>query len=169
MFGEFAAGPGRQFNATEISKTNIAIREFRKDYMERWNATKEITGTGRPIDGIIAPLAPSPSSEPLRFRYYNYTTWVNVLDYPSCVIPVSTVDKNVDAPFNDFKPLSDVDAELIKDCKTIPRANSEKANLHPDKPDIFHGAPVSLQVVGRKLQEEKVLAMAEYLASLIHK
>ena len=117
MFEEFEKAPGPQFSATDISKTNIAIREFRKDYMERWNATKDLTGTGRPIDGIIAPLAPSPSSEPLKFRYYNYTTWVNLLDYPSCVIPVLTTDKSIDVPYSDFQPLSDTDAELMNDCK----------------------------------------------------
>ena len=116
MYQDVEGGPGPQYNATEIAKTNIAIREFRKEYLERWNATKDFTGTGRPIDGIIAPLAPSPSSEPLKFRYYNYTTWANVVDYPSCVVPITTTDKNIDVPFSNFKPLSDIDAELISEC-----------------------------------------------------
>ena len=119
MYEAFAEKPGRQYNASEIAKSNIEIREFRKEYMERWNATKEVTGTGRPIDGLIAPLAPSPSSEPLKFRYYNYTTWVNLLDYPSCVIPVTEVNREVDLSFPDFKPLSNIDADLIDDCEVI--------------------------------------------------
>lgn len=115
---EFAkAGPIDQANATDIAANNIAIRDFRKEYMERWNSTKDITGTGRPMDGIICPLAPSPSSEPLQFRYYNYTTWVNLLDYPSCVVPITYVDKKIDVPYENFKPLSEMDSELIQDCK----------------------------------------------------
>ena len=62
MYKSIEAGPGPEYSATDISKNNIAIREFRKDYMERWNATKDQTVTGRPVDAIIAPLAPSPSS-----------------------------------------------------------------------------------------------------------
>ena len=38
-----------------------------------------------------------------------------------------------------------------------------------DDPDIYHGAHVSLQIVGRRLQEEKMLAVAEYVAGLIGK
>ena len=115
---EFAKhGPIDQANATAIAENNVAIRNFRKEYMERWNKTKEITGTGRPMDGIIAPLAPSPASEPLQFKYYNYTTWVNLLDYPSCVVPVTQVNKKIDLPYENFKPLSDIDEELINGCK----------------------------------------------------
>lgn len=120
MYSEFEGQPGPQYTATDISRTNIAIREYRKEYMERWNATQKVTGTGRPIDGIISPLAPSPSSEPLRYRYYSYTTWVNVIDYPSCVIPVTTADQNVDTPLTDFKPLSHIDEDIMKDCKSDP-------------------------------------------------
>ena len=119
MYKSIEAGLDPEYSATDISKNNIAIREFRKAYMERWNATKDLTGTGRPMDAIIAPSAPSPSSEPLRYRYYNYTTWANLLDYPSCVVPVTAVDKAVDGVSPDFKALSDTDAELLKECKPV--------------------------------------------------
>ena len=36
-----------------------------------------------------------------------------------------------------------------------------------DDPDIYDGAHVALQVVGRRLQEEKVLALAEYLGKVV--
>ena len=32
-----------------------------------------------------------------------------------------------------------------------------------DNPAIFDGANVALQLIGRRLQEEKVLALAEYI------
>ena len=35
-----------------------AKRDFRQQYLERWNATVQETGTGRPVDAIIAPAAP---------------------------------------------------------------------------------------------------------------
>ena len=117
MYEEYADQPRRQYTASEIAQNNIEIREFRKEYMERWNETEQATGTGRPVDAIISPVAPSPSTEPLRYRYYNYTTWVNILDYPSCVFPVTHADEDVDRPFENFKPLSDVDADLMRDCK----------------------------------------------------
>jgi amidase len=33
--------------------------------------------------------------------------------------------------------------------------------------DFYHGAPVSLQLVGRRLEEEKVLEMVEIVADLL--
>lgn len=39
--------------------------------------------------------------------------------------------------------------------------------LYADDPAIYDGAHVSLQLVGRRLQEEKVLALAEHLGNAI--
>jgi amidase len=33
-------------------------RELRKDYLDHWQATISLTGTGRPVDAIISPVAP---------------------------------------------------------------------------------------------------------------
>jgi len=30
-----------------------------------------------------------------------------------------------------------------------------------DDPEVFHGMPIGLQIMGRRLEEEKVLAVAE--------
>lgn len=37
-----------EFNAIKIAAVNIAKREYQKEYMEYWNGTKDLTGTGRP-------------------------------------------------------------------------------------------------------------------------
>lgn len=39
----------------------------------------------------------------------------------------------------------------------------------PDDADTYHGAPVGVQFVGRRLQEEKMLTLAEYLGDEISK
>jgi amidase len=36
-----------------------------------------------------------------------------------------------------------------------------------DDPEIYHGAPVAVQLVGRRFQEEKMLALAEYIGDLL--
>jgi amidase len=36
-----------------------------------------------------------------------------------------------------------------------------------DDPEIYEGAHVGVQIVGRRLQEEKLLAIAEYLGKTI--
>ena len=38
-----------------------------------------------------------------------------------------------------------------------------------DDADTYHGAPIGVQLVGRRLQEEKMLTLAEYLGGEIGK
>jgi amidase len=39
----------------------------------------------------------------------------------------------------------------------------------PDDPEIYDGAHVGLQIVGRRFQEEKILAIAEILGDALGK
>ena len=59
--------------ASRISANNIAKREYQKEYMEYWNSTARSTSTGRPVDAIIAPLAPFAAARPDRYKYYGCT------------------------------------------------------------------------------------------------
>lgn len=36
-----------------------------------------------------------------------------------------------------------------------------------DDPELYHGMPVNVQVVGRRFHEEQVLAITEYLDKLV--
>ena len=38
-----------------------------------------------------------------------------------------------------------------------------------DDPELYHGGPVALQLVGRRLREEDVLEMAEILETALKK
>ncbi|KAK6442314.1 hypothetical protein LTR95_001446 [Oleoguttula sp. CCFEE 5521] len=139
-------------DATEIAATNVEKREAQKEYMEYWNSTAELTGTGRPVDAIISPLAPFAAARPNGYTYYTYSTFVNVLDYTSVVLPVTRVDKSVDVKDEAFKAVGEVDQKT--------------QDLYD--PEIYDGAHVSIQLVGRKLQEEKMLALAKYVGEAIH-
>ena len=75
----------------------------------------------------------------------------NTLDYTSCALPVTNVDKKVDVVNKSFKPVSEQDKETQEDYD----------------PEIYDGAHVGVQLVGRRLQEEKVLALAEYVGGAV--
>ncbi|KAF2239495.1 amidase [Viridothelium virens] len=145
--------PTEQANASEIAATNVVKRDLQKEYLERWNSTKELTSTGRPIDAILSPAAPFAAARPSLYTYLGYSVWVNFFDYTSVVVPVTNVDKSVDQAIEGYQPLNDIDK------KTYECYNAE----------LYDGAPVSIQVVGRRLQEEKMLALAEYISNEIHK
>lgn len=36
-----------------------------------------------------------------------------------------------------------------------------------DDPDAYHGAPVAVQIIGRRLTEERVMAIAEEVGRLL--
>jgi hypothetical protein len=117
--GAFGQKAGDQMDATKIAQTNIAKREMQKRYMDYWNSTEELTGTGRPVDGFIAPLAPFAAARREKYSYYGYSVFVNGLDYTSCVIPVTTVDKAVDKVYQDYQPTSDADKTVFEDCESL--------------------------------------------------
>lgn len=67
----------------------------------------------------------------------------NLLDYPSVIIPTSQVN-----------------SKDLKDLQYEPISERDKKNFEIYDPSLFAEAPVSLQLVGRNLQEEKLLAVA---------
>lgn len=69
-------------------------------------------------------------------------------DYPSCTFPVSFADKEVDKVRTDFKPLSEKDGRVQADYD----------------PEFYHGTPIALQCVGRRLEDEKVLEMVAVIS-----
>ena len=101
--------PTEQAKGSDIAALNVTIREIRKKYTEYWNSTKGLTSIGRPIDAIIPPLAPFPAARLERYPYYGYSMFVNLLDYTSVVVRVTTVDKELDKVEISYKPLDDID------------------------------------------------------------
>lgn len=60
----------KEYTASEIAAVNVAKRAYQKEYMEYWNSTISQTGTGRPIDAVISPLAPFAAARPDMYDYY---------------------------------------------------------------------------------------------------
>ena len=108
----------KMFNATEIMENQVDKREAQKEYLEYWNSTEELTGTGRPVDAFITPLAPFASARPEKYTYYAYSAIVNVLDYTSVAVPVTRVDKTIDQPYSDFTPINETDRITQELCKS---------------------------------------------------
>ncbi|KAI4121988.1 MAG: hypothetical protein LQ347_006673 [Umbilicaria vellea] len=147
----YGTEPIDEVGASKIARTNVEKREYQKEYMEYWNSTKDLTGTDRPVDAFIMPLAPFTAARPKAYHYYGYSTIINTLDYTSCVIPVTIADKSIDVLEKDFRPVSEQDKVV---------SGSYDA-------EVFDGAHVAVQLVGRRLQEEKVLALAEHVGGAV--
>jgi len=132
-------------SAYELWQLHAERRRLQKAYLDYWNSTITRTGTGRPVDAIICPVAAYPAPP----HGYNsdafYTSMWNALDYAACTFPVTTVDPELDTrlPRHHFHNHEDEHVYRWYD------------------PHIFKDAPVGLQLVGRTHEEEAVLAMTE--------
>lgn len=163
-----------QSNATDIAANNIRKRKYQKEYLDYWNGTARVTGTGRPVDAWILPAAPFTAARPGRYDYYGYTFITNILDYPTAVIPVTTVDKAVDIEVQSYNPLNDQDRKVWESCKwpfEYLRINDGRiltANF-ADNAEVYNGAPVAVQVVGRRFEEEKLLTFIDYIDEALRK
>ncbi|KAG2159900.1 general amidase [Suillus bovinus] len=120
-------------------------QNIRKEYIDHWNATASETGTGRAVDAIICPAAPFAATPHGKNRDANYTTVWNALDYPAAIFPVTTVDPTLDGKKPPHSFYDDFDKDIYE-------------MYDPEK---FKNAPVSLQLVGRTLEEEAVIKMTE--------
>lgn len=98
-------------------------------------------------------MGPSVASAHNESRYWGYCSVFNALDFSTGVLPASTV-KDTDTweryPRASSKPLSDFDAwyERLYGKGT-------------EGPAKYRDAPISLQIVSRRFQEEKLLAVME--------
>lgn len=94
-----------------------AKQDYTRRHLEHWEATRSQTGTGRPVDAIIAPgsaTAPPPHTQS---KYVYYTGWCNLTDQVAAVVPVTHVDPELDVkpPPHEFR--SDDDRAVYEMCK----------------------------------------------------
>lgn len=107
----------KHYSAAEIAAVNVRLRELKKDYMEYWNSTANLSKSGRCVDAVITPIAPWPAARPEKYSYYAYSAWVNALDYTSVIVPVTEVDKKIDVIDADYKPMDETDRECYETCE----------------------------------------------------
>ncbi|KAL4919314.1 amidase signature domain-containing protein [Aspergillus aurantiobrunneus] len=127
------------------------MKDYRKRYMDYWTATAEQTGD-RPVEALLSPVTPYAGVLPGKFYPSTYTSSVNVLDYTSVVIPVTVADKRIDVVSPNFKALNEED----------------RMNMKYYDPDKYHGAPAAVQLIGRRLDEERLLSLAQLVVDALN-
>lgn len=120
----------------------VAERErYRAKYAAHWNATA--SGDNHEVDVILCPAGPGVASRHDTAKYWPYTSQWNLLDYPAAVFPSGIfVDPLIDVKDLSYKPMNE------QDGYNHDLYDAEK----------FAGTPISLQVVGRRGMDEKVMA-----------
>ncbi|KAK6543755.1 hypothetical protein TWF694_000488 [Orbilia ellipsospora] len=118
-----------------ISKVwNLTLEReiFRAQYAAKWIAAD--------IDVLLMPVGPGVAPRLETAKYWGYTSLFNLLDYPAAVFPVDKVSEKDNGVW-EYEPTGEKDKE----------------NAMLWDPDYYKDAPISLQLAGRRFDDEKVL------------
>ncbi|KAH7160475.1 amidase signature domain-containing protein [Dactylonectria estremocensis] len=130
----------KELTQHELWKLCAERDAYRAAYAHAWNETGK--DNGNEVDVILCPPSFGAATPHEQSRYWGYTAQWNLLDYPGVVFPVTKVD-----------PVRD-----INDTSYTPKNAQDKFVHDMYSPEKFENAPVSLQIVGRRQDDEKVLA-----------
>lgn len=138
----------RDWNEKTITERWDLVYEretYKGEFFEAWKDSG--------IDFMITPPNATPALPHKglyeAFSSCGYTFMFNLLDYSAGVLPVTKVDKSLDKVDPKFKPSNRV----------------EKGAYSIYDADKMHGLPVGVQVVGKRLDEERTLKAMELVES----
>ncbi|KAH8806082.1 amidase signature domain-containing protein [Xylogone sp. PMI_703] len=141
-------GPFSVYEYWQLNKQKFAVQ---KAYLDKWNSKKG-PESGRVVDIVLMPTMPHSAVPHRTTRWVGYTKVWNVLDYTALSFPVDTISAEKDPiPSTPYEPRSEIDA----------------FNWKLYDPATMSGHPISLQIVGRKLEEEKVLGAAKVIEQVM--
>lgn len=121
------------------------------------------------VDVILAPVGPG-CAPPLDCgRYWGYTAQWNLLDYPALVFPTGLQCSAEDKVEEGYEPRNEQDKYNYELCELKPwRPCDGIYHLlmyrRTDEPERYVDAPISLQLIGRRYEDEKVVQAFEMLA-----
>ncbi|KAJ5569704.1 amidase signature domain-containing protein [Penicillium hispanicum] len=108
---------------------------FRYSYLQEWNSIAP------DMDVILCPVHPVPAPQPHTSRYWGYTSLWNLLDYPAMAFPVTKLSPERDVKDTSYTPQNDDDRWCYEHYDAAKQAE----------------APVALQLVAKKLEDEKLV------------
>ncbi|KAI0380374.1 amidase [Hypomontagnella monticulosa] len=132
-----------------------AREDYRLQYAKLWNETAASSPDGKPVDVILCPAGPGVAPKHGASKYWGYTSQWNLLDYPAIIFPTADAvgaserEALYEYPAN-YKPLNDRDEE-----------NYGLWKEHGVQG--FKDAPISLQLVARRYDDEKLFRAMQIL------
>ncbi|CAG7946002.1 unnamed protein product [Penicillium salamii] len=127
----------------QLNKRKIAAQ---KRYLDQWNGVR--SKSGQAVDVLLSPTLPHTTVPHRKMKWVGYTKIWNLLDYPAVTFPVDRVRAD------DVLP------------EYVPRNTLDEWNWNLYDAKQVEGYPVNLQVIGKKLHEEKVLGAATVIENL---
>lgn len=129
----------------ELWSRNVEKGQYQGEYLDHWNSMN--------IDVLLCPASAGAANPHGKSKYWCYASQWNLLDYPAVVFPVTAVDPAVDKKDDDYTPANEIDKFFYE--------------LYD--PEVYKDAPVGLQIVGQRHEDEKVLEITKMVDSVLNK
>ncbi|KIX05007.1 uncharacterized protein Z518_05879 [Rhinocladiella mackenziei CBS 650.93] len=143
--------PTTPLPVTEYLALTRSQERYQTEYHNYWKDTAKSTTNGLPVDGVILPVCANVACYENTLTYFGYSAIVNLLDFTAVTFPVGYANKDLDPEPSSFVPLSKED-ESLNACYRI-----------KDDRVAFHQAPIGLQLMCRRTEEEKALKLVELI------
>ncbi|KAK3676377.1 hypothetical protein LTR78_003653 [Recurvomyces mirabilis] len=141
----------------EYWQLNRQKQAAQRAYLDKWRAFKS-PKSGRPVDVLLTPTMPHSAVPHRSCKWVGYTKIWNFLDYTACVLPFGKVDKSVDVSKT---------APAVREY--VGRNELDRWNWALYDAEKMDGLPLSVQIVGQKLEEEKVLGVANVVEDILRR
>lgn len=152
---EALVNKGKPISVYEYWQLNKKKLELQKRYLDLWNSTKS-EKSGKPIDILLTPVMPHSAVPHRQCRWVGYTKVFNFVDYPAVVLPAGQVSKDLDREAT----------SLMGSYQ--PRNILDEWNWNTFDLDAMDGMPIGIQIVSRRLQEEKALGAAKAVDNIVN-
>ena len=140
-------GDRKAMSIQEVYDQAVVLKQYCTAYEQAWTDTARHTRSGRMMDGILMPNSGVVCWRRGQTTYAGFTPPANVLHYCAVSMPLAVAEPIPARPRCDF--ISRLDEEVYRAYD----------------PEQARGMPIGIQLMARRFQEEKVLAMARTIAA----
>ncbi|CDK25247.1 unnamed protein product [Kuraishia capsulata CBS 1993] len=145
----------RPMTISEVHEMDRKARLFSKKYLEIF--------VENGLDAILTPSSPTPAAPHGMYSTNSLSAVYNLLGYAAGIIPIGKIDLVKDAPTKEY-----LRKEPFADLNVFPVFPYDKYDSYVRKElyaeiGKFKNAPTSIQVVGRKFTDEKVLRIMKVI------
>ncbi|KAI5365423.1 putative amidase signature domain-containing protein [Septoria linicola] len=142
---------GKAISVYQYWQLNQRKRAVQAAYLKKWNETRDPV-SGRKVDILLMPVMPHSAVKHRACKWVGYTKVWNLLDYTAVVLPGGKVDKKLDRK-----------VEEVYEA----RNELDRWNWSLYDPEEMDGLPAGIQLVGQRLEEEKVLGAAKVVEEVL--
>lgn len=111
----------------------------------------------REVDFVLSPAYCGVASKQGDAHYWGYTSLWNCLDHPGAIFPLKGLksDPSIDKVDDSYVPMNPIDER-------------EYSKYSKNGAEFYKGAPISLQLVGRKYKDEETVAAMRLIDGIIN-